>query len=52
MIYLSVDREGASSLNYLIETPFQTRIVELLIINAEVSETTFMFIFRVVVLMS
>ena len=31
------DRQGASSLNYLIETPFQTRIVELLINNVEVS---------------
>jgi hypothetical protein len=29
-------REGASSLNYLIETPFQTRIVELLIDNVHV----------------
>lgn len=36
---LMVDREGASSLNYLIETPFQTRTVELLINNVEVSES-------------
>jgi hypothetical protein len=28
--------EGASSLNYLIETPFQTRIIELMIDNVEV----------------
>lgn len=40
---LIVCREGASSLNYLIETPFQTRIVELLINNVEVSQSTSVF---------
>jgi len=45
-IGLSANREGASSLNYLIETPFQTRIVELLIINAEVSESELTLCFK------
>ena len=42
------DREGASSLNYLIETPFQTRIVELLITNVEVSYSNPVYVSRTV----
>ena len=39
-----MNREDGSSLSYLIETRFQTRIVELLIINAAVSESMFRLI--------
>jgi len=39
-----VNREGASSLNYLIETPFQTRIIELLITNVEVSPCELIYV--------